>query len=103
MGYVIVGGSIAAATALHVIHANSLETEIQVVADEPVPFYYRALIPYLIDDSRTVDEILFTEQPAAAKGVSLHHDRCITVDPEKRSIGLKSGKELAYDKLLLAA
>ncbi len=42
MKYVIVGGSIAATTALNVILANRPDAEIQVVADVAVPFYYRA-------------------------------------------------------------
>jgi NAD(P)H-nitrite reductase large subunit len=103
MEYVIVGGSIAAATALNVLRANSPGTAVHVVADEAVPFYYRALIPYLIDESRTVEDILFTEQPSTDPAVRLHHDRCVAVDPERRVVGLKSGKELTYDKLLLAA
>ncbi|XOF33933.1 MAG: NAD(P)/FAD-dependent oxidoreductase [Candidatus Electrothrix sp. YB6] len=103
MQYVIVGGSISASTALNVIRTNSPGAEIRVVADEAVPFYYRALIPYLLDDSRTVDEILFTEQPSDDERVHIHHDRCIAVDPEKRTVGLGSGQELNYDRLLLAA
>lgn len=103
MKYVIVGGSIAATTALNVIRANSPDAEIQVVADEVMPFYYRALIPFLLDKSRLVDEILFTEQPADDERVSFRHDRCIGVDPEQRVIGLASGRTLPYDKLLLAA
>jgi NAD(P)H-nitrite reductase large subunit len=103
MRYVIVGGSIAAATALNVIRTNRQDADIQVVANEAVPFYYRALIPFLLDNSRTVDEILFTEQPTEDQRVQLHHDRCIGVDPPHRVIGLASGKSLSYDKLLLAA
>jgi nitrite reductase (NADH) large subunit len=103
MKYVIVGGSIAATTALNVIRANSPDAEIQVVADEAVPFYYRALIPFLLDKSRRVDEILFTEQPTDDERVQFHHDRCIGVDPKKKVISLASGGTLPYDKLLLAA
>ncbi|MCW5201911.1 NAD(P)/FAD-dependent oxidoreductase [Desulfobulbus sp. US4] len=103
MKYVIVGGSIAATTALNVILANRPDAEIQVVADVAVPFYYRALIPFLLDGSRTVDEILFTEQPTDDERVQFHHDRCIGVDPKNKIIGLASGGTLPYDKLLLAA
>ncbi|MCW5213419.1 NAD(P)/FAD-dependent oxidoreductase, partial [Desulfobulbus sp. TB] len=81
MQYVIVGGSIAATTALNVIRANSPDADIHVVANEAVPFYYRALIPFLLDKSRLVDEILFTEQPTDDERVQFHHDRCIGVDP----------------------
>ncbi len=103
MQYVIVGGSIAATTALNVIRTNRPDAEIQIVANEAVPFYYRALIPFLLDNSRTVDEILFTEQPTNDKRVQFHHDRCIGVDPNHKVIGLASGKSFSYDKLLLAA
>ena len=103
MKYVIVGGSIAATTALNVIRANSPDADIHVVANEAVPFYYRALTPFLLDKSRTVDEILFTEQPTDDERVQFHHDRCIGVDPKKKVIGLASGGTLPYDKLLLAA
>ncbi len=103
MKYVIVGGSIAATTALNVIRANSPDADIQMVADEAVPFYYRALIPFLLDNSRTVDEIFFTEQPTDDERVRFRHDRCIGVDPKNKVVGLASGGTLPYDKLLLAA
>ncbi|MCI5196293.1 MAG: NAD(P)/FAD-dependent oxidoreductase [Candidatus Electrothrix sp. AW5] len=103
MQYVIVGGSIAAITALNVIRANRPDAKMQMVADEAVPFYYRALIPFLLDKSRTVDEILFTEQPTDDKRVKFHHDRCVGVDSTQKVIRLESGNPLPYDKLLLAA
>ncbi|MCI5129878.1 MAG: hypothetical protein D3907_15655, partial [Candidatus Electrothrix sp. AUS3] len=86
MQYVIVGGSIAAITALNVIRANRPDAKMQMVADEAVPFYYRALIPFLLDKSRTVDEILFTEQPTDDKRVKFHHDRCVGVDSTQKVI-----------------
>lgn len=103
MDYVIVGGSIAAASGLAAVRRNLPDAEIRVVADEPLPFYYRPLIPYLLDGSRTAEEILFTEHPSTISGVDLLHDQCVAVNPEKRLISLKSGRELAYKKLLLAA
>lgn len=106
MQYVIVGGSIAATTAINVIRVNRPDAKIQVVADEAVPFYYRALIPFLLDKSRTVDQILFTEQPTDDKRVRFHHDRCIGVNSTQKVIHLDSGNSgntLPYDKLLLAA
>jgi NAD(P)H-nitrite reductase large subunit len=103
MQYVIVGGSIAAASALQVIRTNRPNAKIQVIADEAMPFYYRALIPFLLDNSRTVNEILFTEQPTNDEHVHVHHDRCIGVDPSQKVIGVASGKSFSYDKLLLAA
>ena len=103
MKYLIIGGSIAAATAVNVIRANRPHAEIQVIADEAVPFYYRALIPFLLDGSRTVEDILFTDQPTDDERVQFRHDRCIGVNPQQGFIGLASGGTLPYDKLLLAS
>ena len=96
-------GNIAAATAVNVIRANRPHAEIQVIADEAVPFYYRALIPFLLDGSRTVEDILFTDQPTDDERVQFRHDRCIGVNPQQGFIGLASGGTLPYDKLLLAS
>lgn len=103
MEYVIVGGSVAAASALAAIRQNRPKAEIRVVADEAVPFYYRPLIPYLLDGSRTAEEILFAEQPSAAGRAELIHDRCVAIDPARQRIRLQSGRDLPYTKLLLAA
>ncbi|WPD24905.1 MAG: FAD-dependent oxidoreductase [Candidatus Electrothrix scaldis] len=103
MEYVIVGGSVAAASGLAAIRRNRPQAEIRVVTDEAIPFYYRPLIPYLLDGSRTADEILFAEQPMAGKETELVHDRCLRIDAQKQVIELQSGKELTYEKLLLAA
>ncbi len=103
MDYVIVGGSAAAAAGLAAIRRNKPSAEIRVIADEPVPFYHRPLIPYLIDGSRTADEILFTEYPPTAWAAELLHDQCVGIEPERHIIRLRSGRELAYGKLLLAA
>jgi NAD(P)H-nitrite reductase large subunit len=103
MEYLIVGGSIAAASGLAAIRRNKPSAEIRVIADEPVPFYYRPLIPFLLDGSRTAEEILFAEHPPTAWGAELLHDQCVGIDPEKHTIRLRSGKELGYGKLLLAA
>ncbi len=103
MEYLIVGGSIAAASALTAIRKNTPQAEVRVVADEPVPFYYRPLIPYLLDGSRTADEILFAEHPPTVLGAELLHDQCIGVESKQHLVRLRSGRELRYGKLLLAA
>lgn len=103
MEYVIVGGSVAAASALAALRRNKPQAEIRVIADEPVPFYYRPLIPFLLDGSRTAEEILFAEHPPTAWGAELLHDQCVGIEPKKHTVRLRSGKELGYGKLLLAA
>ncbi|WP_420208819.1 hypothetical protein [Candidatus Electronema sp. JC] len=52
MDYVIVGGSIAAASGLAAVRRNLPDAEIRVVADEPLPFCCRPLIPYLLRSDR---------------------------------------------------
>uniref|UniRef100_UPI004057AE8B NAD(P)/FAD-dependent oxidoreductase n=1 Tax=Candidatus Electronema sp. TaxID=2698783 RepID=UPI004057AE8B len=103
MEYLIVGGSAAAASGLAAIRRNRPQARIGIVADEPAPFYYRPLIPFLIDGSRTADEIFFDQPPPAAWGAELIHDQCVGIEPKRHAVRLRSGRELRYGKLLLAA
>jgi NAD(P)H-nitrite reductase large subunit len=103
MEYLIVGGSIAAASGLSAIRRNKPLARIRVIAAEAMPFYYRPLIPFLIDGSRTAGEILFSEHPPTTWGAELIHEQCVGIEPKKHTVQLRSGKELGYGKLLLAA
>jgi NAD(P)H-nitrite reductase large subunit len=103
MEYLIVGGSAAAAAGAAAIRRNRPQARIGIVADEPMPFYYRPLIPFLIDGSRAAEEILFAEDPPAALGAELLHDQCVGIEPKRHAVRLRSGKELRYGRLLLAA
>jgi NAD(P)H-nitrite reductase large subunit len=101
MQYVIVGGSIAGASAARAIRANDPEGAIVMVAAEK-PFYYRPLIPLIIDDEITQEDIFFPEDIATSHGIQLVNDRAVALDTEKKELTLESTSKLEYDKLLIA-
>lgn len=101
MQYVIVGGSIAGASAIRAIRANDPEGVITLVTAEK-PFYYRPLIPLIIDGDITDEDIFFPEDIETSLGIQLVSDRAVALDPEKKELTLDSTSRLEYDKLLIA-
>lgn len=99
MQYVVLGGSIAAASAVSAIRKKDREAEVTVVAPE-TPFYYRPLIPMLVDGSRSVDDISYSGE---VEGIArLVKDRAVGLDTKAREVSLGSGGRLGYDRLLIA-
>lgn len=99
MHYVLVGGSIAAASAMAEIRKNDPGAEVTVVSPE-APFYFRPLIPMLIDGSRSMDEISYS---AEVEGVTrLITDTAVGLDTQAQEVMLGSGEKLTYDRLLIA-
>jgi NAD(P)H-nitrite reductase large subunit len=101
MQYVIVGGSIAGASAIRAIRANDPEGVIILVTAEK-PFYYRPLIPLIIDGDITDEDIFFPEDIETSLGIQLVNDRAVALDPEKKELTLNCTSRLEYDKLLIA-
>ncbi|UCH23157.1 MAG: NAD(P)/FAD-dependent oxidoreductase [Deltaproteobacteria bacterium] len=101
MRYVIVGGSIAGASATRAIRTNDPEGTIVMVTTEK-PFYYRPLIPLIIDDEITQEDIFFPEDIQKSHGIQMINDRAVALDTEKKELTLESGNMLEYDKLLIA-
>ena len=99
MRHVIIGGSIAAASAIAAITAKDRDAEITVVSQER-PFYFRPLIPNLLEGSRSLEDISYL---AGVKGVArLVSDSATGLDTGGRKVRLASGAELEYDRLLIA-
>ncbi|MDA8087512.1 MAG: FAD/NAD(P)-binding oxidoreductase [Nitrospiraceae bacterium] len=99
MHHVILGGSIAAASAAAAIRGKDPRAEITVVSPE-TPFYFRPLIPMLMDGSRRMEDISYAGQ---VKDVTrLISDRAEGLDTKRCVVALESGGELGYDRLLIA-
>lgn len=101
--YLIVGNGIAGATAAELLRSEDNAAEIIVVANDPFPVYYRpALKDYLAGKVR--------EQKLWVRPVGFysdHHiqflaDTVVKLQPEEHTVLLDSGKQLSYDRLLLA-
>jgi NAD(P)H-nitrite reductase large subunit len=101
MRYLVVGGSVAGLSGVKAVKANDPGAEVTLVTDEEA-FYYRPLIPFIVDGSKTDEEIKFTEDAADLSGVEVVYGRAVALDIDKKEVALGSGKKTAFDRLLIA-
>ncbi|SHJ49939.1 NAD(P)/FAD-dependent oxidoreductase [Halodesulfovibrio aestuarii] len=60
--------------------------------------YYSGMGPGMLGGTYSPSEISFpVQRMCEEQGATFHLDECVGVDPEKKLIKLKSGKEVAYD------
>ncbi|HUW23011.1 MAG TPA: FAD-dependent oxidoreductase [bacterium] len=104
MHYVIVGGSAAGINAIEAIRSVDKEGRITLISDEEFSLYSRCLITYFIAGKLAEDKLKYRssdfyekEKVGALLGV-----RATKLVPEERKLILDNGKELTYDKLLIA-
>lgn len=101
--YLIIGNGIAGVTAAEVLRAEVPEANIALIADDPMPVYYRpALKDYLA--GRVREEKLWARPTNFYPEQRLFGltDRVVRVDPAAHTVLLSSGRQLAYSRLLLA-
>lgn len=104
MKYVLIGNSAAATYAIEGIRSVDREGEITVVSEENRPAYGRPLISYYLYGKVNPENMNY--RPACfyrENGVKLLlGERARKIDAERKRVLLQSGKEIAYDKLLVA-
>ena len=105
MKHVIVGNGPAGVVAAETLRKVDPGCAITLLGDEPEPPYSRMALPYLmmgdIDEAGTYlrkDRDHYTRLR-----IDLCQDRVERVDTGTRSLGLKSGARLGYDRLLIAS
>ncbi len=104
MHYVIVGGSAAGINAIEAIRSVDKEGRITLISDEKFPLYSRCLITYFIAGKLAEDKLKyrssdFYEKQRVNALLGVRAERLL---PEERKLILDNGKELTYDKLLIA-
>lgn len=101
--YVVVGNSAAGRSAARAIRQVDPGGQVTVIGEEPVPLYYRPLLPDCIGGAP--EEVLFRA------GRRLHSDEGLqlllgetaeAIDLAGRTVRCRSGRQVAYDALLLA-
>jgi NAD(P)H-nitrite reductase large subunit len=101
--HVLIGvgpGSIAAAEEIR--HADE-GAEITLVGIEPEGYYSRPGLAYYITRELPESRLFpFTARDFARLRVTILADRAVAVDPTARRVTLESGRELVYDRLLMA-
>jgi len=103
ISYLIIGNGIAGVTAAEILRNEDSVTDITVIADDPFPVYYRpALKDYLA--GRVREDKLWARPNSFYQDLHIRFlsDRVVGIQAGQHTIQMQSGREVAYDRLLLA-
>lgn len=102
--HLIVGNSVGCIGAIEALRQVDASGPIQVVSDEPYPAYSRPQIAGYLAGELGIEQALYRPRSFYPDyGVELLLNRTVTkVDPETKTAQLSDGRELAWDKCLLA-
>ena len=103
ISYLIIGNGIAGVTAAEILRNEDAAADITVIADDPFPVYYRpALKDYLA--GRVREDKLWARPNSFYQDhrIRFLSDRVQGIQAGQHSIHLQSGRQVAYDRLLLA-
>ncbi|MGZ6355674.1 MAG: NAD(P)/FAD-dependent oxidoreductase, partial [Ktedonobacteraceae bacterium] len=101
--YVIIGNGIASATAAETLRTEDAAADITIIADDPLPVYYRpALKDYLWgkvrEDELWVRPFSFYQD----RRIRLLIDKAVGIQVAQHTVQLYSGQSVGYSRLLLA-
>ena len=101
--HVLIGGGPGAVAAAEAIRGADREAEIVVVTADPHGYYSRPGLAYLLA-GELPERRLFPVDPEHLAGlrVEVTRERAVALDVSGRRVALAGGRELAYDRLLLA-
>lgn len=101
---VLIGNGMAGVGALEQILKLSRSFEITVFGEEPHPNYNRIQLSYVLEGSKTVDDIILNDRSWYAEhGIKLHTGtRIARIDTESKLVYTETGDFAPYDALILA-
>lgn len=105
MRYVIIGQGVAGVNAARSLaQVRSAHDEIHIYTDEQYLYYPRPRLPAFLAGEITLEElILYPAEWYEKRGIQVHLGETVAaVDPGARQVTLASGRQVAYDRLLLA-
>ncbi len=103
--YVIIGGSAAGMAAATAIRDLDLQGPITVLSEEADMPYFRPMIPFLISGKRRASDMaLMGKGPYQGAGIDVRTGaRVNRVDESSKTVTIKNGDPINFDKLLIAA
>jgi len=102
MHYVIIGNGAAGIAAAQTIEVIDSRGDITIVTDEPYLAYYRPLIPLVIDEERSPEEICRDKLQLPRRTLIRTAARARRIDPKEKTVLLEDGDSISYDRLLIA-
>lgn len=104
MNHVIIGNGGAGIRAAEVIRSRDAEAGITIIDEEPYRCYYRMMLPDFISGWKELDAVFTVpESYYSDKRIEfLPSSRVSNLQPASRTVKLVDGRELAYDRLLIA-
>ncbi len=103
MNIVIIGSSAAGLSCLNTLCKISPQTKITVISDEKYPPYCRCLLTYYLGNTMTEQELTITKPADYPSNVQfILGQKAGQIDPQRKTVRLLDGRELGYDKLLIA-
>ena len=105
MRYLIVGAGPAGVVAAESLRQQDKASDIVLIGEEPEPPYSRMAIPYLLRERIKEDGTYLRKSLSyfEDKNIEIIEDCVTDVSASRSSIVLSSGKDLSYDRLLIAA
>src|SRR5438046_3202188 len=103
ISYLIIGNGIAGVTAAEILRNEDSAADITVIADDPFPVYYRpALKDYLA--GRVREDKLWARPNSFYQDhrIRFLSDRVVGIQAGQHTVRVHSGREVTYDRLLLA-
>lgn len=104
MNYVIIGNSTAAVGCIEGIRKVDTKGKITVISDEPHHTYGRPLISYMLLGKTDEEHMKYRPDDFYEKNsvTTILDKKVVSIDKDKKSVKLNSGKSVKYDKLLVA-
>lgn len=104
MKYVIIGNSAAAVGCVEGIRKHDKKGSITIISDEKHHVYSRPLISYYLAGKVKPENMVYRKADFYDKNEVklLLGKRAAAIDPEAKTVTLEDGKEVKYDKLLIA-
>lgn len=103
MKYVVLGASAAGVNGVREIRRNKPDAELVLVSKDDA-IYSRCILHHYMSGMRTKEQLCFAEPDFETrfrvdwrKGVA-----CVSLDEDKKEVGLSDGSRISYDKLLIA-
>ena len=101
--YLILGNGVAGLSAAQEIRRTDPDGRITFVADEADPYYYRASLSEWISEE-SGDDAIVARTPAFYESMRFEtvQGMATGVDPQAKTIATADGRQIPYDKLLIA-